>query len=120
MAYDSPMCVFAREHWVEAMRRVLPAGCPNNTPAVGWHRWEVPRRNSPKAGDVYYCTPSSAVLRSVNDARLALRAGERPLAVQLLRPSDTPGASTGERKAPTQQPATAEPDTPVESHTAVL
>jgi hypothetical protein len=29
----------------------------------------------------------------------ALRAGERPLAVQLLRPSDAPGASSGERKA---------------------
>ena len=37
----------------------------------------------------------------------ALRAGERPLAVQLLRPSDTPGASTGEHKAPKQQLATA-------------
>jgi hypothetical protein len=50
----------------------------------------------------------------------ALRAGERPLAVKLLRPSDTPGASTGEHKAPKQQLTTAEPDTPVESQSAVL
>ena len=49
-----------------AMQAVMGGARLNNTPAVGWHRACVARRDGSKA-DVYYAAPDGTQMRSRND-----------------------------------------------------